>query len=53
MLSGMGDRILRSRVLAAFINQTTADVDRAGAVRARFAPTTKPESLASDVAVLL
>jgi glutathione peroxidase len=34
-------------------NFTKFLVDRAGAVRARFAPTTKPESLAQDVAGLL
>ena len=56
LLSGRGDHILRvesSGPQAAFINQTTADVDRAGAVRARFAPTTKPERLARYVAELL
>ncbi len=34
-------------------NFTKFLVDRAGTVRARFAPTTKPESLARDVAELL
>jgi glutathione peroxidase len=34
-------------------NFTKFLVDKAGAVRARFAPTTKPESLARDVAELL
>ncbi len=34
-------------------NFTKFLVDRAGAVQGRFAPTTKPESLAQDVAKLL